>query len=516
MDQSLETHFKDPAWLQDLFDHAHDLIQIVQLDGTIKYVNNSWSKLLAYPADEIIGRPIYDFIHDEDRPLYQAYRQQIIEGLTADGPFVFRMVKKNGDNVYVEGAVSAKKADGKALYTRGIFRDITIRIQNEQQLKKLNEGLQERQQNLQQLLLHAPDAMIVIDRESHIRFWNPKAEEIFGWTAEEVTGKTLSSTIIPPQYREAHEKGMKRYLTTGEAHVLNKSIEITALNKKGEEFYVSLTISRTTQENKPAFIAFLRDISEQKKNQLELEEKTRQLEQTNKNLEAFAYAASHDLKEPLRKVQIFSDLLKQKWFDRFDAEDKGYLNRIGTATTRMKDLIDDLLTYSAIGNGVAQFVEVDLTQLIKGVLGDLDLLIQEKEADIEIGPLPVVQGQARQLHQVFQNLLDNALKYSKPGGWPRIHICSRTVRGADLPPAASQEAHHLFHLIEVEDNGVGFEQKDAERIFQVFTRLHGNAELKGTGVGLSIVQKVVNHHNGFVWAESEPGKGTTFRIALPL
>jgi two-component system, LuxR family, sensor kinase FixL len=513
----LAAHFKDERWLKDLFDHAHDLIQLVDLNGTLLYVNKSWSERLNYHQNEIEGKSIYDFVDADDKLRYREYREQIIEGHLSGQTIVFRLVTKGGERLFVEGAVTAKKENGKTVYTRGIFRDITTRIHNEQQLRKLNESLQERQQNLHQLLLHAPDAMIVIDEESHIRFWNPKAEEIFGWTAEEVIEKNLSSTIIPPHYREGHERGMRRYLTTGEARVLNRSIEITALNKQGEEFYVSLTISRAMQDNKVVFIAFLRDISEQKKNQLELEEKSRQLEQTNKSLEAFAYAASHDLKEPLRKIHLFSDRLKQKWLERLDAEDIHFLDRIENACTRMKTLIDDLLSFSAMSGAATQLMEeVPMMEVISHVLEDLELSIQEKQAVIEVDQLPVIKGQARQLHQAFQNLLDNALKYSKPDIPPRIRIRYQVVKSADLPPLSMlQETQQTFHLMKVEDNGIGFEQKDAERIFQVFTRLHGNGSSMGTGVGLSIVQKVVNNHNGVVWAQSEPGQGTTFYIVLP-
>ncbi|HEV7330276.1 MAG TPA: PAS domain S-box protein [Flavisolibacter sp.] len=509
-------YFRDEEWLRDLFDHAHDLIQIVDVDGTLLFVNRSWSEHLGYRQEEILDRSIYSFIYEEDRQSYRDYRQGVIEGLLKGTPIVFRLQTKAGECIYVEGVVTAKHLAGKALYTRGIFRDITARMENEKQLKQLNSSLQERQQNLHQLLVHAPDAMIVIDQDSRIAFWNPKAEEIFGWTAAEVLHQPLAATIIPPQHREAHEKGMKRYLTTGEAHVLNRTIEITALNKKGEEFYVSLTISQAVQDNKVVFISFLRDISEQKKNQLELEEKTRQLEQTNKSLEAFAYAASHDLKEPIRKIHIFSDRLKQKWFDRFEAEDRHYLERIESATIRMKTLIDDLLSYSTVSSGVTLYEDVNLAEVIREVLEDLELLVQEKGAVIRVDALPVIQGQARQLHQAFQNLLDNALKYSQPDIQPHVHIRSRVVYGADLPQAALGLSASLpFYLIEVEDNGIGFEQINAERIFQVFTRLQGGANLRGSGVGLSIVQKVISNHGGFVWAESAPGKGTTFYIALP-
>ena len=151
------------------------------------------------------------------------------------------------------------------------------------------------------------------------------------------------------------------------------------------------------------------------------------------------------------------------------------------------------------------------------MLDDLELEVQEKGAKITVDPLPTVKGNRRQIQQLFQNLISNALKYSKPDTTPEIHFSYRLVKGGeakpDLPP---EECNKQFHLLIVTDNGIGFEQKDAERIFNVFTRLHGNNDYRGTGVGLSIVRKVVENHKGFIWAESEPGKGSAFKIALPV
>jgi len=217
---------------KDLFDNANDLIHIVDPQGRIIYVNNAWIKSLGYSLDEIKGRDIYSLVADQDRERFVAYRQSVLTGVVNDDHIKVSLKNRQGKNIIVEGFISCKFINGAQIYTRGIFRDITSRVEDDLKLKSFNEQLIEREENLQQLLQHAPDAIIVIDEYSNIIFWNPKSEEIFGWTFEEVAGRPLAETIIPPYYRQAHADGMKRYLITGEVRVLNKTIEITALNKK--------------------------------------------------------------------------------------------------------------------------------------------------------------------------------------------------------------------------------------------------------------------------------------------
>jgi signal transduction histidine kinase len=187
------------------------------------------------------------------------------------------------------------------------------------------------------------------------------------------------------------------------------------------------------------------------------------------------------------------------------------------AAKRMNALIDDLLTYSQVSLRPRNFETVNLNTLLEAVIADLDLDIEQKGARINMQVLGTVHGHQRQLQQVFQNLIGNALKYSKHGVSPAINIESKKVLGKDTALRLSPEEQVKFYcLITISDNGIGFEQKDAERIFNVFTRLHGNAEYNGTGVGLSIVRKVIENHNGYITAAGELGKGATFKIYLPI
>jgi light-regulated signal transduction histidine kinase (bacteriophytochrome) len=250
---------------------------------------------------------------------------------------------------------------------------------------------------------------------------------------------------------------------------------------------------------------------------VELQGINKELQRSNQNLEEFAHAASHDLKEPIRKIQFFTDQLRSQLSERLNESEKHTFNRIENASKRMGALIDDLLLFSHVSSKPHAKEVVDLNERVKRVLEDLELEVQLKSATITINPLPIVKGYRRQLQQLFQNLIGNALKYSKPGIAPIITITSTELGDENawlkLPEAGQQK---LFYCIEVKDNGIGFEQNEAERIFHMFHRLHGNAEYRGTGVGLSIARKVVENHNGKIIAESEPGMGAAFKVYLPV
>jgi PAS domain S-box-containing protein len=499
-----ELAFQSPENIEtfkDLFDSAHDLIHLAYPDGTLMYVNHAWEKLLELSEDEVKGKSIYSFVVKEDLQRFRNYRESVLNGSQNEQEISIAFLTKSGRTVYVQGFISARFQDGTALHTRGIFRDITVRLQNEAALKRMNAELQEREFNLVQLLLHAPDAVIVIDAESVINYWNPKAEQTFGWKSEEVLGGKLTTTIIPPQYREAHENGMRRFLSTGEARMLNRTVDVSALHRTGREFYISLTISTVQQKGKTAFIAFIRDIDRQKRNELELEKKRNELEQSNRELQQFAHAASHDMKEPLRKVLLFVDMLRKEPKSLPDSS-KTYLNKIGTSASRLADIVDGILAYSSISASEPDFEQVDLNEVLKTVLSDLEVLIQEKKAEIIYHDLPLVWGASFLLCQLFFNLIINSLKFSKPAIPSVVEIYGRN--NGDR-----------FVQVIIRDNGIGFDKEDAEKIFNKFLRLHPKHEYDGTGLGLALCKTIVEKHGGSIEATGEAGRGATFTVSLP-
>ena len=236
-----------------------------------------------------------------------------------------------------------------------------------------------------------------------------------------------------------------------------------------------------------------------------LSEVNDKLTRSNASLEEFAHAASHDLKEPIRKITFLAQLLKTQLKDRLQEQEILIFDRIENACSRMRQLIDDLLVYSRVSQRPPETETIDLNEIVKLVLEDLELEIEEKKAVVLVSALPQLTGYKRQISQLFQNLLSNALKYSKADVLPRIEIAARK----------EVENGKEYHVVGIADNGIGFEQKYAENIFQMFTRLHGKSAYSGTGVGLSIVKKVVENHEGFIRVQSRPGEGSLFRVFLP-
>lgn len=258
------------------------------------------------------------------------------------------------------------------------------------------------------------------------------------------------------------------------------------------------------------------DVTATKEAQLRQQKLLDELQRSNQNLEEFAYAASHDLKEPIRKVLFFSDRLKHILYERLVPEELHLFDRLEAANKRMGNLVDDLLSYSQVSQRPELSQDVDLNKLMQVVLDDLELEVEERAAQVHIAKLATIKGHQRQLQQLFHNLVGNALKYSKPGTPPEIHISCSIVAAPDAGLVLSpEELKQRFYKIEVRDNGIGFEQKDAERIFAVFQRLHGNSEYRGTGVGLAIARKVAHNHSGYIKAESTPGEGARFKVFLP-
>jgi signal transduction histidine kinase len=227
-----------------------------------------------------------------------------------------------------------------------------------------------------------------------------------------------------------------------------------------------------------------------------LKQITQELERSNKELEQFAYVASHDLQEPLRKVQAFSDRLAKKYQQVLDDDGKLYIARMQDASQRMQVLIQDLLAYSRIRTKGQEFEIVDLNKIVQGVMSDLEVRLEQTQGKVEVSPLPTVNADPLQMRQVFQNLIGNALKFKKPDTPPIVKIYSEG------------------QTIIIEDNGIGFEQHYAERIFEVFQRLHGRGEYEGTGIGLSIVRKILERHGGSITAQSRPGNGAKFTLFM--
>ncbi len=251
-----------------------------------------------------------------------------------------------------------------------------------------------------------------------------------------------------------------------------------------------------------------REVRERSEAEERVKEFAAELQRSNQELEQFASVASHDLQEPLRKIQAFGDRLQARCAEALDEQGNDYLQRMRSAAARMRTLIDDLLTFSRVTTRGQPFVEVDLAAEAEQVVSDLESRLQQTGGRVEIGPLPTLRADPTQMRQLLQNLLVNALKFHRPNEPPIVRL-----EGRLLPDGQSNGAS--FWEIAVRDNGIGFEEKYLDRIFQLFQRLHGRGEYEGTGLGLAICRKIVERHGGTIAARSKPGQGATFLVTLP-
>ncbi|GAB3918332.1 hypothetical protein GCM10028804_08050 [Larkinella terrae] len=324
-------------------------------------------------------------------------------------------------------------------------------------------------------------------------------------TPEQLQGKRVGE-VFPGYFETESFTNPVITFTTGEP----LTFEIH-YDKDGLDLYNLMSTSKLDEE----VVLHFTDFTRLRHLQLQLESKIDELKSSNDSLQQFAYVASHDLQEPLRKVQQFGDVLKTRYKDQLGAGVE-YLDRMQQATNRMSTLIQDLLTFSRISTQRDTSKTVNLNEIVDDVQFDLELVIKEAGAVVSTDPLPTIPGDALQLGQLFQNLLSNALKFRKDGVAPEIKVRYQKVAAVQLPTAvAPARKTAYYHHIDVSDNGIGFEQHYTDRIFQVFQRLHNRNKYAGTGIGLAICEKVVVNHGGAITATSQLQKGATFSVFLP-
>jgi len=341
------------------------------------------------------------------------------------------------------------------------------------------------------------EALFVLDADGRIRGVNEATRKMFGYADVEILGRSID-VLEPPDLDSTISRTLRDMLRRGP----QRDQERVFRDKGGEHIDVSISIAPVHEEEiEEGAVVIVRDIREQKRAIQELHDFTRKLQQSNAELEDFAYVASHDLQEPLRKIQAFGDRLKSKYAASLAPEAVDYLDRMQNAASRMQTLINDLLTFSRVTTKAQPFVPVDLNRVAGEVLHDLEPRINDTQAEIIVGDLPTIDADPLQMRQLLQNLLSNAIKFHQHGVAPQVRISATT-------------SDHSAEIV-IEDNGIGFDEKYAEKIFTMFERLHGRGTYEGTGIGLAICRKIAVRHNGDITARSAPGEGATFIVTLP-
>jgi PAS domain S-box-containing protein len=370
------------------------------------------------------------------------------------------------------------------------------------------------------------DGVIAMNSDGQITGWNAQAEVIFGRSRQEMLGQPLAEKIIPERYREAHRRGLGRFLTTGDGPVLNKRIEITALRRDGSEFPVELSIAPAKRAGTLFFSAFIRDITERKRAEEEIRKLTADLEQrvlertaqleganaelhqtaahleeANKELESFSYSVSHDLRAPLRSIDGFSQALLEDCADTLDPKSADHLHRVRAAAQRMGILIDDLLQLSRVGRTGLRRHHVSLSDIARSIVAELQRHDPDRRVQVDIEEELIADVDDHLIRIALDNLLGNAWKFTAKVARPCVQL-RRDSNG---------EAPVYF----VRDNGAGFDMAYTDKLFRPFQRLHRDCDFPGTGIGLATVQRVIARHGGRVWAEGAVGEGATIYFTIP-
>lgn len=358
---------------------------------------------------------------------------------------------------------------------------------------------------LNTILENILEGLLTSDSSGTILSVNPKIEEMFGFGTNELLGQNIS-ILMPKQHSLQHDMHLQNYIKTGESKVLGNIREFYGVRKDGDQFPIELLVSEFRDKDARYFIAVIRDITDKKIEQQKLLSYTHRLEQVNRELDDFAYIASHDLKEPLRGIHNYAGFLLEDYEKTIDDDGKQKLQTLMRLSERLETLIDDLLSYSRIGRLDLSVEAQDLNQIVQDVVESIKISLEEKHIDLKICEnLPAISCDKTLMQEVYRNLITNAMKYN-----------DKDHKTIEIGLAANDGDKHNDYTFYVKDNGIGIADKHKDSIFRIFKRLHGRDKFGGgTGAGLTIVKKIIEKHHGRVWLESEKNIGTTFKFSLP-
>lgn len=509
------------AHLESQMEAATAEVWLLDREGRVVHTNAYVSTLLGVSGDIMVGKRREDVKPGLDSP-----DECFIETLRVaeTGMPVWRSLERWGTEGESRWAsvdkVPIRGEDGNVASVVVFAYDVTSQIQAELEFRRLNAELEHRvalrtdelaaanaalrasEERTRAILANALDAVVMMNRDGVITGWNRAAEGIFGWTAEEALRREVASLIIPKASRSPHRMGLAAARETGVGPAIGRLVEVAALKKSGEQFPVEISITGVGSGQNIEFTAFIRDISDRRQSEERILNLNRQLENrveeagaANRELEAFCYSVSHDLRTPLRSIDGFSMALIEDYGDLLDETGRDYMHRVRTATQRMARLIDDLLNLSRVSRTEMNQERVDLSAIATAIVEDIREREPSRNCVITIQPGLEASGDPALIGIVMENLLNNAWKYTARKAEPRIEFA-----------AAEHEGRRIFH---VKDNGAGFDMAYADKLFAPFQRLHRQDEFEGSGVGLATVQRILHRHGGHAWAEAAVDQGAT-------
>ena len=372
---------------------------------------------------------------------------------------------------------------------------IELEMQNEELIKTQLE-LQESRDKYFQLFDFAPVGYFTLDASWIIKTANLKGSSLLR-TPRKYLINQFFLNFVAPDYREKFHNQCQEVVKRQDKN----QCEVKIVTKDEKTLFLSLDINVVRSEGKFKELRIATsDITKRKQNEEDLKLRSEELAQSNADLKQFAYVASHDLREPLRVITSFSQLLERRYKDQLDEDANQFINFVVDGAKRLDVMILDLLEYSQLANKEMLYTDVNMQEVIEQVITNLNVLIEKNNVQITYKPLPIVKADENMMIRLLQNLIENAIKYRREEN-PNIYIS-----------ADKQDDEFIFN---VKDNGIGIDPNHLDRIFTIFKRLHTHEEYEGTGIGLALAQTIVHQHGGEIWAESEPGKGSTFHFTIP-
>lgn len=485
---------------------ANDAIVSIDNTGKIIFFNESAERIYGYHPVDIIGRDATALMTE----IYaRAFRRRIERLLrTGSDPVIGRTVelparRADGTEFPAEMSTSTWRV-GDKYYVTGIIRDITER-------KRAEEALRDNEQRFRFLAENSTDMISRQSPEGVYLYVSPASQRLLGYAPDELVGKS-AYVFWHPEDLEAVHDFHRQMIENPDGFTIVYRVR----HRDGRYVWfetVGRVVCEPDSENIQEIHSTSRDITQRKKAEEELRMFAAQLERSNRELQDFATVASHDLQEPLRKIQTFGNRLKGRFLDILGEEGREDVERMERAAARMQSLINDLITFSRVTIKALPFTQVDMTDVTREVVGELKYRVDATGARVSIDSLPVIEADRVQMRQLLEHLIGNALKFTRADERPIISIHGTVQRERRGPSrSAGDEIAQIF----VEDNGIGFDEKYLDRIFAVFERLHGRAEYEGTGIGLAVCRKIVERHNGTITARSTPGKGAIFIVTLPV
>ena len=486
---------------RSLFDMSRDGIVFVDLEGHIEEMNQAYLDLVGYDRDEISTHTYQDLTPEK----WRAGEAEIIETQVMQRGFSDEYekeyVRKDGSIAPISlRTILVRDLDGRPIRFMGIVRDIT-------ELKEKEEALRASEKRYRSLFDLSHDGVVFVGLDGPIEEANDAYLDMVGYDLDELIGVTYQQ-LTPTRWAAMEAEIVDQQLMS---RGYTDEYEKEYIRKEGSIFPVAVRsiLVRDEAGTPVRIMGIVRDITEQKEAKEALERHALDLARSNEELEQFAYVASHDLQEPLRKIRAFGALLADEKQESLDEEGRQYIDFMTDAAARMQTLVSDLLALSRVTTAAQPFEDLPLSDVFDTVLSDLSVSLDEAEGHVEVAEVPTIEADRTQMDQLFRNLIGNALKFRKPGVAPRVTV--RMAAEAKPLPAIPGPAHTIV----VTDNGIGFEPSQGSKLFQPFKRLHARHQYEGAGIGLAICEKIVLRHHGRITASGTPGKGATFTVTLP-